>query len=196
MGRSVNKVILWTRWQRPVGPHPAHSTIVNLSLATSERYRDIHGDWQEHTECTTWSASSASVRSCANYVRRDRVCISRARCERASGTTADRQRRYRSEIVVTESAFCRLRPMAAAIDVEHYVSDRASRRPSSSEEPEIHAGRSTVLIGAGERALTPKRGLTSNSELPESESVRLVLRAVLRFSLADNTALDSSRESS
>jgi hypothetical protein len=51
MGRSVNKVILLGRAGKDPSVHILRTgTIVNLSLATSERYRDIHGDWQEHTE--------------------------------------------------------------------------------------------------------------------------------------------------
>ena len=51
MGKSVNKVILLGRAGKDPSVHILRTgTVVNLSLATSERYRDIHGDWQEHTE--------------------------------------------------------------------------------------------------------------------------------------------------
>jgi hypothetical protein len=48
MGKCVNKVILLGRAGKDPSVHILRTgTIVNLSFATSERYRDIHGDWQE-----------------------------------------------------------------------------------------------------------------------------------------------------
>jgi single-strand DNA-binding protein len=51
MGKSVNKVILLGHAGRDPKVHILRSgTLVNLSLATSERYEDNRGEWQERTE--------------------------------------------------------------------------------------------------------------------------------------------------
>ena len=47
MGKCVNRVILLGRAGKDPSVHILRTgTIVNVSLATSERYRDIHGDQQ------------------------------------------------------------------------------------------------------------------------------------------------------
>jgi len=51
MGKCVNKVILLGRAGKDPSVHILRTgTIVNLLLATSERYKDNHNEWQEKTE--------------------------------------------------------------------------------------------------------------------------------------------------
>ena len=51
MGKCVNKVILLGHVGKDPQAHILPSgTLVNLTLATSVRYKDNRGDWQEHTE--------------------------------------------------------------------------------------------------------------------------------------------------
>jgi single-strand DNA-binding protein len=76
MGRSVNKVILLGRAGKDPSVHILRTgTIVNLSLATSERYRDIHGDWQEHTEWHNLVGFQRTAEIMRDYVRKgSRLC--------------------------------------------------------------------------------------------------------------------------
>ena len=51
MGKCVNKVILLGHAGKDPQAHILPSgTLVNLSLATSSRYKDNRGEWQERTE--------------------------------------------------------------------------------------------------------------------------------------------------
>ena len=51
MGKSVNKVILLGRAGKDPEVHILRSgTLVNLTLATSDGYKDSRGEWQERTE--------------------------------------------------------------------------------------------------------------------------------------------------
>ena len=133
MGRSVNKVILLGRAGKDPSVHILRTgTIVNVSLATSERYRDIHGDWQEHTEWHNLVGFQRVGEILRDYVRKgSRLYIEGALRTRswddrqtASAATAPRSSSLRS-------ASCRLRPMAAATTWSTTSVSRASRRPSS-----------------------------------------------------------------
>src|ERR1039458_4073813 len=77
MGKSVNKVILLGRAGKDPSVHILRTgTVVNLSLATSERYRDIHGDWQEHTEWHNLVGYQRVGEILRDYVRKgSRLCI-------------------------------------------------------------------------------------------------------------------------
>jgi len=76
MSKSVNKVILLGRAGKDPSVHILRTgTIVNLSLATSERYKDNHGEWQEQTEWHNLVASSARARFYATTFARARCSI-------------------------------------------------------------------------------------------------------------------------
>jgi single-strand DNA-binding protein len=200
MGRSVNKVILLGRAGKDPGVHILRTgTIVNLSLATSERYRDIHGDWQEHTEWHNLVGFQRVGEILRDYVRKgSRLYIEGSLRTRSWDDRQTGQRRYRSEIVVTEISLLSPPPDGGSDDVEHYVSwaglrvDRSSVRNRRSSRRKCRTDRRR-----GKSVALRNGGLTRHPELPESESVRLVLRGRLAIlNWPTSTALDSSRESS
>jgi single-strand DNA-binding protein len=133
MGRSVNKVILLGRAGKDPSVHILRTgTIVNLSLATSERYRDIHGDWQEHTEWHNLVGFQRVGEILRDYVRKgSRLYIEGALRTRSWDDRQTGQRRYRSEIVVTEVSLLSPPPDGGSDDVEHYVSGQGFAPPSS-----------------------------------------------------------------
>ena len=133
MSKSVNKVILLGRAGKDPSVHILRTgTIVNLSLATSERYRDIHGDWQEHTEWHNLVGYQRVGEILRDMSARARGCMSKALCGRAPGTTG----RPASAGIAQRSSFprsasCRLRPMAEAMMWSTTSAVRALRNPSS-----------------------------------------------------------------
>ena len=139
MGRSVNKVILLGRVGKDPSVHILRTgTIVNLSLATSERYRDIHGDWQEHTEWHNLVGFQRVGEILRDYVRKgSRLYIEGSLRTRSWDDRQTGQRRYRSEIVVTEVSLLSPPPNDGSDDVEHYISGQGFAPPEFSEEPEI-----------------------------------------------------------
>ena len=139
MGRSVNKVILLGRAGKDPSIHILRTgTIVNLSLATSERYRDIHGDWQEDTEWHNLVGFQRVGEILRDYVRKgSRLYIEGALRTRSWDDRQTGQRRYRSEIVVTEVSLLSPPPDGGSDDMEHYVSGQRFAPPEFTEEPEI-----------------------------------------------------------
>jgi single-strand DNA-binding protein len=133
MGRSVNKVILLGRAGKDPSVHILRTgTIVNLSLATSERYRDIHGDWQEHTEWHNLVGYQRVGEILRDYVRKgSRLYIEGALRTRSWDDRQTGQRRYRSEVVVTEISLLSPPPDGGTDDVSTTSAVRALRNPSS-----------------------------------------------------------------
>jgi single-strand DNA-binding protein len=140
MGKSVNKVILLGRAGKDPLVHILRSgTLVNLSLATSERYKDSHGEWQERTEWHNLVGYQRIGEILRDYVRKgSRIYIEGVFRTRSWDDRETGQRRYRSEIVVTEISL--LSPPPAVDDsdsAEHYVSGQGFAPPEFNEEPEI-----------------------------------------------------------
>jgi len=108
------------------------------TLATSERYRDIHGDWQEHTEWHNLAGFQRTAEILRDYVRKgSRLYIEGVLRTRSWDDRQTGQRRYRSEIVVNEISLLSPPPDGGSNDVEHYVSGQGFALPEFSEEPEI-----------------------------------------------------------
>lgn len=139
MGRSVNKVILLGRAGKDPSVHILRTgTIVDLLLATSERYRDIHGDWQERTEWHNLVGFQRIAEILRDYVHKgSRLYIEGALRTRSWDDRDTGQRRYRTEIVVTEISL--LSPPAASNcdNVDHFVSEQGFVPSEFGQEPEI-----------------------------------------------------------
>jgi single-strand DNA-binding protein len=140
MGKSVNKVILLGRAGKDPSVHILRTgTIVNLSLATSERYKDNHDEWQERTEWHKLVGYQRVGEILRDYVRKgSQLYIEGALRTRSWDDRETGQRRYRTEIVVTEISLLSPPPAASNGDnVDHFVSGQGFAQPEFSEEPEI-----------------------------------------------------------
>ena len=140
MSKSVNKVILLGRAGKDPSVHILRTgTIVNLSLATSERYKDNHGEWQERTEWHNLVGYQRTGEILRDYVRKGSLLyIEGALRTRSWDDRETGQRRYRTEIVVTEISLLSPPPAAGNRDnVDHFVSGQGFAQPEFSEEPEI-----------------------------------------------------------
>ena len=140
MGKCVNRVILLGRAGKDPTVHILRAgTIVNLSLGTSERYKDNHGDWQERTEWHNLIGYQRTGEILRDYVRKGSLLyIEGALRTRSWDDRETGQRRYRTEIVVTEISLLSPPPAAGNRDnVDHFVSGQGFAQPEFSEEPEI-----------------------------------------------------------
>jgi single-strand DNA-binding protein len=140
MGKCVNKVILLGRAGKDPEVHILRSgTLVNLSLATSDSYKDNRGEWQEQTEWHNLVGYQRMGEILRDYVRKgSRLYIEGALRTRSWEDRQTGQRRYRSEIVVTEISLLSPPPTAGdSNEVEHYVSGQGFAPPEFNEEPEI-----------------------------------------------------------
>ena len=140
MGKSVNKVILLGRAGKDPSVHILRTgTIVNLSLATSERHKDNQDEWQERTEWHNLVGYQRTGEILRDYVRKgSRHYIEGALRTRSWDDRETGQRRYRTEIVVTEISLLSPPPAASNGDnVDHFVSGQGFAQPEFNEEPEI-----------------------------------------------------------
>jgi single-strand DNA-binding protein len=77
--------------------------LVNLSLATSERYKDSRGEWQDRTEWHNLVGYQRTGEILRDYVRKgSRIYVEGALRTRSWEDRDSGQRRYRAEIVVTD----------------------------------------------------------------------------------------------
>ena len=104
MGKSVNKVILLGHAGKDPEIHELRSgTVVNLSLATNESYKDNRGEWQERTEWHSLVGYQRVAEILRDYVRKgSQIYIEGALRTRSWDDKETGQTRYRTEIVVFE----------------------------------------------------------------------------------------------
>jgi single-strand DNA-binding protein len=104
MSKSVNKVILLGNVGKDPAVHILRSgTKVSVSLATSHRYQDNRGEWQERTEWHDLVAYQRTGEILRDYVRKGSKIYVEGEIRTSSWNDRDSgQRRYRKEIVVLE----------------------------------------------------------------------------------------------
>jgi single-strand DNA-binding protein len=104
MPKSVNKVILVGN----VGKDPeirfatAGNPVANFTLATSERFKDKSGEFQERTEwhnLVAWQRLAEIVR---DYVKKGSKLYIEGRIQTRSWDDKDGQKHYKTEIVVND----------------------------------------------------------------------------------------------
>jgi single-strand DNA-binding protein len=104
VSKGINKVILLGHAGKDPQVHILPSgTLVNLSLATSGRYKDSRGEWHEHTEWHNLVGYQRIGEILRDYVRKgSRIYVEGALRTRSWEDRESGQRRYRAEIVVTD----------------------------------------------------------------------------------------------
>ena len=105
MAKSVNKVILLGN----VGKDPeirsttGGTLVANLSLATSERYKDKSGEWQERTEWHNLVSYARGAEILRDYVKKGSKLYVEGRITTRSWDDKDNGKKaYRTEIVVND----------------------------------------------------------------------------------------------
>ncbi|HEV2277631.1 MAG TPA: single-stranded DNA-binding protein [Acidobacteriaceae bacterium] len=103
MSKTVNKVLLLGN----VGKDPEIAStnggtlVAKLSLATSERFKDKQGEWQERTEWHNLVAYARSAEILRDYVRKGSKLYVQGRLTTRSWDDRESGRKmYRTEIVV------------------------------------------------------------------------------------------------
>lgn len=105
MARSVNKVILVGN----VGKDPeikfatSGMPLANFTLATSERFKDKSGEWQERTEWHSLVAFQRTAEIVRDYVKKGSKLYVEGRLQtRSWDDQASGQKRYKTEILVND----------------------------------------------------------------------------------------------
>ena len=142
MGKSVNKVILLGHAGKDPEVHILRSgTLVNLSLATSERYKDNHGEWQERTEWHNLVGYQRIGEILRDYVQKgSRIFVEGELRTRSWEDRESGQRKFRTEVVVREVSLLSHGPGSnGANGAEHHASGNGFVPQEFSAEHEIEA---------------------------------------------------------
>jgi single-strand DNA-binding protein len=103
MAKSVNKVILLGNVGKDpeVKFLPSGLPVANLTLATSERFKDKSGEWQDRTEWHNLTAYQRTAEIVRDYVKKGSKIYVEGRIQtRSWDDQASGQKRYRTEIIV------------------------------------------------------------------------------------------------
>ena len=124
-------------------------TLVNLSLATSERFKDSRGEWQERTEWHYLVGHQRIGEILRDYVRKgSRIYVEGALRTRSWEDRESGQRRYRSEVVLTDvnllsPAIC----SNGAGEPEHYAAGNGFVPQNSAADTRLSAKRCPIKTG-------------------------------------------------
>src|ERR1035441_7680183 len=123
MSKSLNRVTLLGHAGKDPQAHVLPSgTLVNLSLATSERFKDSRGEWQERTEWHNLVGYQRTGEILRDYVKKgSRLYVEGSLRTRSWEDRESGHRRYRAEVVVTDVNLLSQAP--AANDLSGPVSD-------------------------------------------------------------------------
>jgi single-strand DNA-binding protein len=104
MAKSVNKVILLGNVGKDpeVKFLPSGSAVANFTLATSERFKDKSGEFQERTEWHNLVAYQRLAEIVRDYVKKGSKLYIEGRIQTRSWDDKDGQKKYRTEIVVND----------------------------------------------------------------------------------------------
>jgi len=105
MPKSVNKVTLLGNVGKDpeVKLLPSGLPVANLTLATSDRFKDKAGDWQDRTEWHNLTAYQRVAEIIRDYVKKGNKLYVEGRIQtRSWDDQASGQKKYRTEIIVND----------------------------------------------------------------------------------------------
>jgi single-strand DNA-binding protein len=105
MAKSVNKVILLGNVGKDpdVKFLPSGQAVANFSLATSERFKDKGGEWQDRTEWHNLTAYAKLAEIIRDYVKKGAKLYVEGRIQtRSWDDPKSGEKKYRTEIIVGE----------------------------------------------------------------------------------------------
>jgi single-strand DNA-binding protein len=105
MAKSVNKVILLGNVGKDpeIRSTPGGTMVANFSLATSDRFQDAQGNWQDRTEWHNLVAFKRTAEIVRDYVKKGLQALHRGQDPDAQlGRQGHRAKRYRTEIIVND----------------------------------------------------------------------------------------------
>jgi single-strand DNA-binding protein len=105
MARSVNKVTLLGNVGKDpeIRSTPGGTMVASLTLATSDRYQDAQGNWQDRTEWHNLKAFKRTAEIVRDYVKKGSKLYIEGKITTNSWDDKESgQKRYRTEILVNE----------------------------------------------------------------------------------------------
>jgi len=103
MAKSVNKVILLGNVGKDpeIRSTPGGAIVANFTLATSDRFQDAQGNWQDRTEWHTLVAFKRTAEIIRDYVKKGSKLYVEGKLQTRSWDDKESgQKRYKTEVVV------------------------------------------------------------------------------------------------
>jgi single-strand DNA-binding protein len=103
MAKSVNKVILLGNVGKDpeIRSTPGGAIVANFTLATSDRFQDPQGNWQDRTEWHTLVAFKRTAEIVRDYVKKGTKLYVEGKLQTRSWDDKESgQKRYKTEVVV------------------------------------------------------------------------------------------------
>ena len=105
MAKSINKVTLLGNLGKDpeVKFLPSGQAVANFSIATTDRYKDKAGEWQDRTEWHSLTAYQRVAEIIRDYVKKGAKLYVEGRIQtRSWDDQASGQKKYRTEIIVND----------------------------------------------------------------------------------------------
>ncbi len=130
MAKSVNKVFLWGRADEDpeIQSTPNGAIVANLTLATSDRFQDAQGNWQDRTEWHNLVAFKRTAEIFRDYVKKgSKLYVEGKLTTRSWDDKESGQKRYKTEVVAFDISLLSARESGSV--------GGASRPASSDQRP-------------------------------------------------------------
>jgi single-strand DNA-binding protein len=137
MPKSVNKVILLGNVGKDpeVKFLPSGLPVANLTLATSDRFKDKAGEWQDRTEWHNLTAYQRVAEIIRDYVKKGSKLYVEGRIQtRSWDDQASGQKKYRTEIIVNDIVLLSGRGEGEAVSARSNTASFDQRAPVHHEE--------------------------------------------------------------
>jgi single-strand DNA-binding protein len=137
MPKSVNKVTLLGNVGKDpeVKFLPSGLPVANLTLATSDRFKDKAGEWQDRTEWHNLTAYQRVAEIIRDYVKKGSKLYVEGRIQtRSWDDQASGQKKYRTEIIVNDIVLLSGRGEGEAASARSNTASFDQRAPVQHEE--------------------------------------------------------------
>src|ERR1039457_7701903 len=104
MAKSVNKVILLGNVGKDpeIRSTPGGTMVANFSLATSDRFQDQQGNWQDRTEWHNLVAFKRTAEIVRDYVKKGSKLYVEGRIQTRSWDDKEGAKHYKTEIIIND----------------------------------------------------------------------------------------------
>jgi len=132
MAKSVNKVILLGNVGKDpeIRSTPSGTMVANLTLATSDRFQDAQGNWQDRTEWHNLVAFKRTAEIIRDYVKKGSKLYIEGKIQtRSWDDKQSGQKRYKTEIIVNDLSLLSAREEGAGGAKAASQADNFDQRP-------------------------------------------------------------------
>ena len=151
MAKSVNKVILLGNVGKDpeIRSTPGGTMVANFTLATSDRFQDAQGNWQDRTEWHNLVAFKRTAEIVRDYVKKGSKLYVEGKIQTRSWEDKDtKQKRNRTEILVNELVLLSAREEGAgggrAASSSSSSASFDQRTPASADGPDEYSQQAEI----------------------------------------------------